>query len=131
MKLMKQKIGSLTEVVSSSLPGLGCLECLDHLGGHLVLLPHQVPGHAVLLVPGPSEGDDSDLPSVEQKGRPWKLPSAWQKGRLRVMSRLHLGQVLGELLEEVVGDDERLGCWSAIIAQLWMVRLAGWLSSHS
>ena len=57
MKLLKQKKLALTEVVSSGLPGLGCLESLDHLGGHLVLLPHQVPGHAVLLVHGLDEGD--------------------------------------------------------------------------
>ena len=47
----------LTEVVSSHFLALACLECLELLGGHLVLLPHQVPGHAVLLGHGPNEGD--------------------------------------------------------------------------
>ena len=87
-------------MVSSGLSGLACLDLLD--GGHLVLLPHQVPGHAVPLVPGPSEGDALDLlPSVEQKGRPLKLPSAVQKGRLRVEDdeQAALGQVLGELVD--------------------------------
>ena len=103
MRFLDTKEISLTEVVSSSLSGLACLECLDHLeGGHLVLLPHLVPCHAVPLVPGPSEGDALDLlPSVEQKGRPLKLPSAVQKGRLGVEDdeQAALGQVLGGLLD--------------------------------
>ena len=49
------------------------------------------------------------------------LPSAVQKGKLRVEDdeQAALVQVLGELLEqEVDGDEESLGWWIAIVAQL-------------
>ena len=49
------------------------------------------------------------------------LPSAVQKGKLKVLDdeQAALVQVLGELLEqEVGGDEESLGLWSAIVAQL-------------
>ena len=57
------------------------------------------------------------------------LPSAVQ--RVEDDEQAALVQVLGELLEqEVDGYEERLGCWSAIVAKLLMVMLAGWLSLH-
>ena len=65
----------------------GSLECVDLLGGLEVPLPHLVPRHAVHLSPGPSEGDAQVLGAaqcVAQEGRPLKLPSAVQKGRLKV-----------------------------------------------
>ena len=72
---------------------------VDLLVGLEVPLPHLVPRHAVHLSPGPSEGDAQVLSAaqcVAQEGRPLKLPSAVQKGRLKVeeAEQATLGQVL-------------------------------------
>ena len=75
-------------MVSSHLSGLACLECLDLHQGLGLALPHLVPHHEVHLLPGPSEGDAQILVPAQceaQKGRPSKLPSAVQKGWLKVV----------------------------------------------
>ena len=65
-------------MVSSKLSGLGCLECLDLLVGHVGALPHQVPRHAVHPAPGPSVGDAQILGAAQcrTERQSLQLPSA-------------------------------------------------------
>ena len=100
----------LTEVVSSHFLALACLECLDHLGGHLVLLPHQVPGHAVLLVHGLESMKVMSRSAAQCRTERQTLEATQCMAERQVEGdeQASLGHVLGELLEEVVGDEERL-----------------------
>jgi len=72
------------------------------LSGLGLALPHPVLHQPVHLLPGPSEGDAHVLVPAQceaQKGRPSKLPSAVQKGKLKVVEdeQAYLARFLEDL----------------------------------